>query len=53
MALKGQEIAFLSLKHFLHLGRHELIMNDSQEGLLCQGKRSVEKHCVQRSSAGQ
>lgn len=52
MALKRQEIAFLSLRHFLHMGRHELIMKDSQEGLLSQGKGSVEKHCVQRSSAG-
>lgn len=52
MALKRQEIAFLSLRHFLHMGRRELIMKDGQEGLLSQGKGSVEKHCVRRSSAG-
>ena len=50
--LKGQAITFLSLRHFLHIRRHELIMNHSEEGLLCGRKCSGEKPCVQRSSAG-
>ena len=50
--LKGQAIAFLSLRHFLHIRRHELIMNHSEEGVLCWGKFSGEKPCVQRSPAG-
>ena len=41
--LKGQAIAFLSLRHFLHIRRHELIMNHSEEGVLCWGKFSGEK----------
>ena len=52
MVLKGQAIAFLSLRHFLHIRRHELIMNHSEKGVLCWGKFSGEKPCLQRSSAG-
>lgn len=52
MVLKGQEIAFPSCRHFLHIRRHGLSRNDEEYVLLCRGKRSVKKHCVPRSSAG-
>lgn len=52
VVLKGQTIAFLSLRHFLHIRRHELIMNHSEEGVLCWGS-FLKKPCLLRSSRGE
>lgn len=41
MVPKRQGIAFLSRRHFLHAGNHELIMEDKEEVPLCREKPSV------------
>ena len=51
MIPEEQGTAFLSRRHFLHVGNHGLTVKDNEEVLLCREKPSARKHSMQRSCA--